>query len=136
MSGSKQTRRRFYPTPHWLVLFSLATTGLLYLSERFQWFAFNQHKGWTVLIAVAAVGVVLLFLPVWLCAALLFRQRFHFSLRSWLLLALAVALPFSWMNMELKKASRQVAGIAEIEKLGGQLTYDGETLLQRTCFSN
>ena len=28
---------------------------LLWLSERFQWFPFNAHKGWTVLIAVAVV---------------------------------------------------------------------------------
>jgi len=51
------TRRFFYPTPSWLVILSLAVTNILFLSERFQWFGFNTHKGWTVLIAVASVGV-------------------------------------------------------------------------------
>ena len=44
-------------TPDRLVLLLLAVEGLLWLSERFCWFPFNQHKGWTVLIAVASVGV-------------------------------------------------------------------------------
>ena len=42
-----------------LVVFGLLVVeGVLWLSERFQWFAFNHHKSWTVLIAVAAVGAV------------------------------------------------------------------------------
>ena len=56
----KPQRRFFYPTPAWLVVFSLAVTGILFLSERFQWFPLNSHKGWTVLIAVAVIGVALL----------------------------------------------------------------------------
>ena len=31
--------------------FLLAVEGFLLLSAWFRWFAFNQHKGWTVLIA-------------------------------------------------------------------------------------
>ena len=34
----------------------LALEGFLWLSERYRWFPFNEHKGWTVLICLATVG--------------------------------------------------------------------------------
>ena len=37
-------------TPDRCVLGLLALEAFLLLSEHFRWFAFNQHKGWTVLI--------------------------------------------------------------------------------------
>ena len=49
-----EKRRWYCPTPGWLVLGSMAVTGLLFASEKWRWFGFNEHKGWTVLIAVAA----------------------------------------------------------------------------------
>ena len=52
--------RRFRLTPAWLIYGLLVVEGLLWLSERYRWFWFNEKKGWTVLIAVAVVGVVLL----------------------------------------------------------------------------
>jgi hypothetical protein len=39
----KPTRRRFHLTPDRLVLILPAVEGLLWLSERFRWFAFNEH---------------------------------------------------------------------------------------------
>ena len=48
--------RWFHVTPDRLVIGLLVVECLLWFSERFQWFSFNAHKGWTVLIAVAAVG--------------------------------------------------------------------------------
>ena len=51
-----EKRRWYCPTPAWLVLGSLAVEGLLWLSERYTWFWFNEKKGWTVLIAVAERG--------------------------------------------------------------------------------
>ena len=50
------------------------------------WFPFNQHKGWTVLIAIATVGAALLLMFLWFLAALLFRLRFQFSILSLLVL--------------------------------------------------
>ena len=81
-----EKRRWYCPTPGWLVLGSLAVTGLLFLSEKWRWFGFNEHKGWTVLIAVAGVGVVLLAMLLWLLVALVFRWRFQFSIRTLLVL--------------------------------------------------
>ncbi len=97
-------RRWFRPTPGRLVLLVLlAVEGLLWLSERFQWFAFNQHAGWTVLIALAGVGVFLLLMLFWYVLALVFRWRFQFSILWLLVLTLAVALPCSWLAAEIKR---------------------------------
>ena len=46
-------RRWFRLTPDRLMVGLLALEGFLLLSEWFRWFPFNQHKGWTVLIAMA-----------------------------------------------------------------------------------
>ena len=60
MEGPNPQRRWYCPTPTWLVYASLLVTGILFLSERWRWFPFNAHKGWTVLVAVAGVGAVLM----------------------------------------------------------------------------
>ena len=80
MSQPQSNRRWYRLTPDRAVLGLLAVEGLFLLSERFRWFAFNQHKGWTVLIAAATIAVALLLLGLWFLAALVFRLRFQFSL--------------------------------------------------------
>ena len=115
--------RWFCPTPAWLVLGLLAATGFLFVSEKYRWFTFNQHRGWTVLIAVDCVGVVFLALLLWFIIALIFRLRFQFSIRSLLALVVVVALPFSWLAVEMKKAREQKAAVTEINKIGG-VAYD------------
>jgi hypothetical protein len=79
------TRRSFYLTPAWLVLGSLVVEGLLWLSESNRWFWFNEKKGWTVLIALASVGITFVLMLLWLCVALLFRWQFQFSMGQGLL---------------------------------------------------
>ena len=101
MSDSEPKRRWIGPTPGWVVVFPLAATGFLFLSERLQLFPFNRHKGLTVLIAVAGIGVTFLVALLWLFAALLLRLRFQFSIRSALLLMVAVALTFGWLQTEI-----------------------------------
>ncbi len=119
------TKARWYRvTPGRLLLVLLAVEGFLWLSERFQWFAFNEHKGWTVLIAVASVGVFLLLILLWFLVALVFRLRFQFSILSLLVLMVAVALPFAWLETEMKAAKRQREAVEEIKKVGGQVGYD------------
>jgi hypothetical protein len=119
-----EKRRWYRPTPGWLVFGSLAVTGFLFLSEKWRWFSFNEHKGWTVLIAVAAVGVVLAVMLLWWLAALVFRWRFQFSIRTLLVLTVAVAVPCRWLAVDMKKASGQKEVAAEIMKLGGYVLYD------------
>jgi hypothetical protein len=55
----------------------MAVEGILLLSKRFQWFAFNEKKSWTVLIAVASVGLFLLLMH--LCSALALHVRWRFQ---------------------------------------------------------
>jgi len=59
MTDPNPTRRRFCPTVAWLIFGLLVVEGLLWLSERYRRFWFNEKKGWTVLIAVAVVGVAM-----------------------------------------------------------------------------
>jgi hypothetical protein len=123
MDSAEPKSRWYRLTPGSLIAGLLAAECFLWASQHFAWFAFNRHKGWTVLIAVAAVGAVLAVLLVWWLAAAVFRLRFQFSIRALLVLALAVALPSSWLAVEMKKAKAQKEAVAEIEKLGGGVTY-------------
>jgi hypothetical protein len=123
---SPPARRWRRPTPGWAILGLLAAEGLLWLSERFRWFAFNEHKGWTVLFALAAVGLTLVGLLLWFAASLLLRWRFQFSLRSLLALVLVVALPCSWLAVECQRANKQRLAAAAIEREGGDVVYDYE----------
>jgi hypothetical protein len=113
----------FHPTPSWLIYGSLAMTGLLWASERYQWLSINSHKGWTVLIAVAALGAVLLLLAMWFVVALVFKCRFQFSIRSLLVLTVAVAVPFGWLGVEMRRARKQKAAVDAILSLGGGIRY-------------
>ena len=119
-------RRWFHPTPDRLVRVLLALEGFLWLSERFRWFAFNQHKGYAVLVAVAAVAAFLLLMVGWCVLALLFRLRFQFSIRSLLVLTLAVAVPCSWLATEVKAARKQREAAERIEAAGGVIGYNDQ----------
>ncbi len=121
-----EKHRWYCPTPSWLVLGSMAVTGLLFLSEKAKWFPSNDHKGWTVLIAVAGLGVVLIAMLVWWVIALIFRRRFQFGTRTLLLVVVIVALPFSWLAAEMKKARQQHQTALAIAEAGGHVYYDYE----------
>jgi hypothetical protein len=120
--------RWFHPTPGWLLVGLLAVEGLLLLSERFCWFPFNQHfnqhKGWTVLLAISSVGVFLFLMLLWFVASVILRWRFQFSLRSLLVLTVAVAIPFSWLGVEMKKAREQREAVEWVRKMGGTVFYN------------
>ncbi len=104
----QQPKLRWYRlTPDRLVLGLLAIEAFLLLSNWGCWFPFNQHKGWTVVMAVAAVGLTLLVFMLWLVAGWLSRCRFQCSLRSLLLLMVLVAIPCSWLATELREARKQ-----------------------------
>ena len=116
--------RRFSPTPAWLIYGLLVVEGLLCLSERFQWPAW--HKGSAVLTAVAVVGVVMIVMLGWFALALIFRWRFQFSIRSLLVLTVAVAVPGSWLAAEMKKAMQQREAVEMLRAAGFKVYYDWE----------
>jgi len=79
-----------------------------------------------VLIAVTVVGVAFLLMFLWFIIALLFRWRFQFSIRTLLILTFAVAVPFSWLAVEMKASKRQREVVQEIVQLQGHVAYDWE----------
>ncbi len=99
--------RLFRPTPDRLAIGLLILECLLWLSERYRWFFLNEHKGWTVLIALAAVGVALLLVGLWFVASLSFHWRFQFSILSLLLLFVVVSIPCGWLAARRKEAQWQ-----------------------------
>ena len=118
--------RRFSLTPASLIYGLLVVEGLLWLSERYRWFWFNEKKGWTVLIAVVVVGVAILVILLWLITSLLFRWRFQFSIRSLLVLTVAVAVPCSWMAVKMQQVERQREAVTAIKNMGGDGLYGWE----------
>ncbi len=124
MADDLPKRRWFLPTPAWLIYGLLVVEGLLSLSERFQWFRFNTYEGWSVLIAVATLGVVVLLMLLWFVASLLFRWRVQFSIPSLLVLVVVVALPCSWLAIERERASKQTEAVDKVWALHGQVCWD------------
>ena len=104
----------------------LAVEGLLWLSERFHWFPFDEHKGYAVLICLATVGAAFLLMSLWFLAALVFRLRFQFSIRSLLALTVVVAAACSWLAVERDRARKQRETVEAIASAGGTVSYDYE----------
>ena len=130
MAVPEPNRRWFHPTPGHLLLVLLAIEAILFFSER--WIL----KGWSVLIAVTAVGVFLIGMVLWFALALVFRWRFQFSVRSLLLLTVAVAIPFLWLAVEMKKAKEQRETWVAIQHAGGGIIFDFETMAKNPFETN
>ncbi len=125
-AATNPKRRWFYLTPDRLILALLAVEGFLLLSERFRWFSFNEYKGYAVLIASASVGVAMLLMLASFAARLAFRWRFQYSIRSLLVLVVVIAIPCSWLAVEMKKTRQQREAVEAIVKAGGQALFDCE----------
>jgi hypothetical protein len=116
--------RWYHITPARFFLGLLAVQVLLLLSEQFQWFIFNEHKGWTVLIAVAVVGSAVLVMLVWGLVSLCLRRRFQFSFRSLLVFVLAVSVSLGWFAWQLQKAKGHREAVEAIWAAGGLVMFD------------
>lgn len=122
MADALPKLRWFRLAPHHCLVTLLAVEGLLWLSNRLGWPSW--HKGYAVLTAVTAVAVMMLLMLLWFGAALLFRWRFQFGVRSLLVLTVAVALPLSWFSWEMTKAREQKEAVRAIWKAGLWIAYD------------
>ena len=123
-AASKPPHRWYRLTPDRCLAVLLAFEGGLLLSDRFGWPVW--HKGYAVLTAMASVGAFLLLMLGWLALAMVFRRRFQFSIRSLLVLIVAVAVPCSWFSCEMKKARQQREAVQGIVTLGGGVVSDYE----------
>ena len=70
--------------------------------------------------------VAVLAMFVWFGVALVFRRRFQFSLRSLLVLTVAVALPCSWFAMKMKRTERQEKAISMVLRMQGSVLVDSD----------
>jgi len=123
---TKSGRRWYHLTPDRFLLGLAAVEVFLFLSEQFRWLAFNEKKGWTVLIGMAVLCLAGLLMLLWMGIALLFRRRFQFSLRSLLGAVVVVAMMCSWFTAKMQQAKRQKEAVIAIERLGGSVFYDYE----------
>ena len=128
MPTAESKRRWFHLPPDRFVIGLLLGICLLWLSERFQWFGFNHHKGWTVLIAVAAVGVAAFVVLLWWIASLIVGWRFQFGVRSLLVFCVAFSIAAGWFAVEMRRAERQREVVKSITALGGSVGYDWESI--------
>jgi Leucine-rich repeat (LRR) protein len=111
-------------TPDLTILGLLITEVFLLLSERFQWFLFNERKGLTLVIAVGVLAVTLLVLLLWFCTALLLRRKFQYSIHSLFVLTVVVAILGSSFAVKVQQARRQQEAVEELVKLGCDVKYD------------
>jgi hypothetical protein len=130
---SESHPRFFQPTLGKLLALVLALEGVLFFTNWFHW----TPKGWTVLTALAAVGVFLTGMLLRFVLAFLFSWRFQFNLRLLLTLTVVMAIPASWLAVEMKKASEQRKaidaasfGIYESKGIQGSEPEEPEWLLR------
>ncbi len=118
-------RRWYHPKPAWLVYGAVVATGVLFASERWRWFPEHYQKGWPVLLAVAVVAAVLVLLPAWMLAGVVFRRRVQFGLRTLLVFVTLCAVVCSWLAVRIKQAGRQADLLAMMhESVHGLAWYD------------
>src|SRR5262245_7333798 len=104
----KRTTPRWHaPTPGKFLFAVLVLQGVLFLSARYRWFWFNEFKGCTVLIAMAATAALLLLLGGWVLVSRFMKTRTQFSLATLLLMVPVAAVPCCWFARELALAQKQ-----------------------------
>jgi hypothetical protein len=128
MDATKPKRRWFLPSPGHLVIAILVIECALWLSD---WLDIpHWHKGYAALAGVASMAVGAAVMFVWLIAALVFRWRFQFGIKSLLVMAVVVALPFSWVRMLQTAAVSERKVANEFMELGGDVYYDDEVFAE------
>jgi hypothetical protein len=85
----------------------LVLQGVLYLSDHTNWFWFNRHQGFTVLIAVAVTATLLLLVLAWVVVGRLFGAKTQFSLAVLLLMVPVMGIPCGWLAREIEQARKR-----------------------------
>lgn len=105
--------RWYLPTPGKFLFAVLVIQGVLFLSAQYRWFWFNERKGHTVLIAVAATVIALLILAGFVLVSRFFKSKAQFSLATLLLMVPVLGVPLGWLarEMDLAKQQRDAVGV-------------------------
>jgi hypothetical protein len=131
---SETAKTKWYASSlDWVLVALLLVEGLLFLSDQYDWFAFNRRKGWTVLIAVAVVGGALLLTALWAAVSYATSRwtkhpPFQFGLRPVMLLVLAIAVVCGWFASAWNDAQTQRKVLAEFKGIIVRSEIDGDKL--------
>jgi hypothetical protein len=126
-SNRTDSERRYqFLTPQHFLVGLLMLVSLLFISERFQWFTYNEKKGWTVLVALVTVASAILLILIWFACSRILGSGFRFSLRSLFLLCFIVAIVLGWFAVDLQHARQQQTAIKAITNAGGRVFYSWE----------
>lgn len=121
-------------------LFALLTIeATLYASEQYQWFAFNRHKNWTVLITIAVAAGATVLMTGWFGIRLLLRKSVQFDLAALLMLIATISIPFAWFADARQQVENERLAIAWLEgRFGGKSfeTFDGASRHRRATSSS
>lgn len=120
MTTRTPNRRWYHLTPDRLFIGLLVVQVFLFLSDRFDWLSFNEHKGWTVLIAVGVVCIAVVVMLIWGLACLCLRRRFQFGIRSLLVFLVTVNVPLGWFAGEMQRARGQREVVEALNVGGGK----------------
>lgn len=94
----------YTPSAAKYLVFVLAGVTFLFASERFQWFAFNRHKGYTVVLGVGFVSLAMTAMLLAGVAGFLLGRRFRFGLATMFLLVGVLGVTCGWFARELHLA--------------------------------
>jgi hypothetical protein len=109
----------YAPTPAKFLYAVLVMQGVLFLSAQYRWFWFNERKGYTVLITLAATCVLLLLFPLVVAAIWFIRSKAQFSLGTMLLIFPVLAVPCGWLAREMSLARERQQLVQRVVGTGG-----------------
>ncbi len=115
--------RWYAPTPARFLFAVLLMQGVFFLSAHCRWFWFNERKGYTVLITVAATAMALLLLVAAALVSRLFKSKLQFRLATLLIVVPVMAVPCGWLGQSLDLARRQRLAVATFSTGRNQATY-------------
>jgi hypothetical protein len=117
-SSAPRPSRWYVPTPAKFLVAVLVVQSVLYLSAGYRWFWFNHHKGYTVLITVAATAILLVLLALAVGISQFFKTKAQFSLATLLLMVPVMAIPCGWL-------AKEVADARELQELTKTMSGSG-----------
>jgi uncharacterized membrane protein YciS (DUF1049 family) len=122
-SPTSRKPRWYVPTPVKFLLAVLMMQGVLFLSSHCGWFWFNDWKGYTVLITVAATAVALVVLAAAVMVSWFFKARSQFSLATLLLIVSVMGISCGWLGRTIGAAREQRAAVESLRTARADVKY-------------